>query len=903
MSSVRTAARRAGVPALIAGLAATAAVVGLALPGGAAPSPGDPALLLALGPLVVAASLLVVRFRAGRQVDSVTLVEAVLAPLLFAYAGPRAVLTVAAAGLATAVVRRTPLDKSAFNIAMWSCATALGSAATLALAVAGDGLSGRNVAAVAVGLLVIWTVNNAAFTAVMVVVGDQRPAQVLRALAPLVLPGWLGGFAVNVALGLLYVAAFAAAPATVLLFPVPLVLLHLAYRGYAVARSDRLHLAGLHRSAQALTREVDPHQAVAEFLSEVAAGFDAASAVLVLDLPAGLQVHVSTGSTYAQVEATDFARALLEPREVTRLAPEGGSLGRQLTQAGHRSGLVAPLVTDGLVVGALAVLDRAGLEGLPSGEVEVLAALARETAATFERGALLSRMLEDRRRLSEIVESTSDGILTLTADGVVESWNPALERLTGLTAAQVTGVPGALSSLQLRELDGRPVDLAGWSRGGDALPPELRLSTVRGERRALCTYDSAIRSDDERTLVVVVRDVTPVEDLERMRQDFHRLVEAEAAQRLVVEHLQQAVMPAKPSVGGNELGVAYVASDPTSPTGGDLYDCQLLPSGELYLAVVDVLGHGVAATQAAVTVMHTLRTVVLDQTPLEQVVGRADVLLGRQDPDLVATVVLALYDPTTGVVRVVSGGHPPALVVSAQGEVRQLPAQGCAIGWPGAGTDAAAEAVLEPGDSLVLYTDGLIEARKDVVQGLEELEASARDLRALAAPNLADALVGQVLAGAERRDDTLALVLRRSPVHSGGEARSWRVDPAPHEAAQTRRDATAWLRERGVEVDDIALALGELLANAVEHARTSIEVEVTVGADGVLLEVRDDGPGFDLTPRQRAADDAEGGRGLAIVQELVADLHLHSTPAGTVARAHLVPAADRTAAPATPERA
>ena len=896
---MRTAVRRVGVPVLIAGLAGVAALVALALRRGAAPSSADAALLVGLGPLVVAASLLVVRFRAGRQVDSVTLVEAVLAPLLFAYAGPQAVATVALAGLATAVVRRTPVDKSAFNIAMWSCATALGSAATLALAASGDGLTGRNVAAVAVGLLVIWTVNNAAFTAVMVVVGDQRPAQVLRALAPLVLPGWLGGFAVNVALGLLYVAAFAAAPATVLLFPVPLVLLHLAYRGYAVARSDRLHLAGLHRSAQALSREVDPHQAVAEFLSEVAAGFDASSAVLVLDLPTGLEVHVAAGSAYARVEPTDFGRALLAPREVTRLDGGAGELGRLLVAAGHRSGLVAPLVTDGTVVGALAVLDRAGVEGLPSGEVEVLAALARETAATFERGALLSRMLEDRRRLSEIVESTSDGIMTLTTDGVVESWNPALERLTGLAAAQVTGVPGALTSLQLRELDGRPVDLAGWSHGG-LLPPELRLSTVHGERRALCTYDHAIRSDDERTLVVVVRDVTPVEDLERMRQDFHRLVEAEAAQRLVVEHLQQAVMPAKPSVGGNELGVAYVASDPTSPTGGDLYDCQVLPSGELYLAVVDVLGHGVAATQAAVTVMHTLRTVVLDQTPLEQVVGRADVLLGRQDPDLVATVVLALYDPQTGVVRVVSGGHPPALVVSAQGDVRQLAAEGCAIGWPGAGTDSAAEAVLAAGDSLVLYTDGLIEARKDVVQGLAELEASARDLRALAAPNLADALVAQVLAGAERRDDTLALVLRRSPVHSGGESRSWRVDPAPREAALTRRDATAWLRARGVEVDVvdvIALALGELLANAVEHARTSIDVEITHGADGVLVEVRDDGPGFDLTPRQRAADDAEGGRGLAIVRELAADLHLHSTPAGTVARAHLVPAQDRTAAP------
>jgi hypothetical protein len=57
-------------------------------------------------------------------------------------------------------------------------------------------------------------------------------------------------------------------------------------------------------------------------------------------------------------------------------------------------------------------------------------------------------------------------------------------------------------------------------------------------------------------------------------------VEAEAAQRLVVEQLQSAVMPARPAVDGAELGVTHVASDPTSPTGGDLYDCQLPPGGD-----------------------------------------------------------------------------------------------------------------------------------------------------------------------------------------------------------------------------------------------------------------------------------------------------------------------------------
>ena len=165
-------------------------------------------------------------------------------------------------------------------------------------------------------------------------------------------------------------------------------------------------------------------------------------------------------------------------------------------------------------------------------------------------------------------------------------------------------------------------------------------------------------------MVVVARDVTPVEDLARLRQEFSRLVEAEAAQRLVAEQLQQAVMPARPDVDRRRAGRRRTSPPtPTSPTGGDLYDCQVLPDGDLHLCVVDVLGHGVEATQDALTVMHTVRTVVLDGTPLQDVVARADLLLGRQAPELVATVVLARYTPTTGELRVVSGGHPPALVV------------------------------------------------------------------------------------------------------------------------------------------------------------------------------------------------------------------------------------------------
>ncbi len=651
--------------ALVALLLAGAVVLTALHPGGS-PVPGPAWALVPLGVLVVAASLLVVRVRAGDQEDSVTLVEAVLAVLLLGYAGPQAVLVTAAAAVVTAVGRRTPLDKSAFNVAQWAFAVAVGSAVTTAVG-AGEGVSPRGLLGLGLGLTALWTANSLAFTAVLALSTGRRPAEVLRGLGPV---GWLGGFAANAALGLLYALAFTASPAAVLLFPVPLVLLHTAYRGYALARLERQHLAALHRAAQALSAPVDPDRAVPAFLAEVLRGFDAGRAVLVLRTPAGVVVHSAvpgedrTASAYAQEAVSPLWSALLEHGAPVRVDAGRGRLGVLLAAQGHRSAVSAPVLVGGAPAGCVVVLDRTGVADLPSGELEVLAALAREAGGTFDKGHLLHRMLEDRRRLSEIVGTTSDGIVTVALDGTVTSWNPAMERITGLPAASVVRRPGALAQLHARTVAEVPVDLSRWAQDGPP-PAELRLGTPLGERRVTCSYDSA--PDDTgaaRTLVVVARDVTPVEDLTRLRQQFHRLVEAEAAQRLVVEQLQQAVMPARPVVVGAELGVTYVASDPTSPTGGDLYDCQLLPDGDLHLCVVDVLGHGVGATQDALTVMHTLRTVVLDGTALEDVVARADLLLGRQAPELVATVVLARYTPSTGRLRVASGGHPPALVVT-----------------------------------------------------------------------------------------------------------------------------------------------------------------------------------------------------------------------------------------------
>ena len=878
--------RSRGLVAYVGGLGVLAAVAGVAVANYATDPPGRVhwAALPALALLIAVTEVLIIRVRYGDEVDGINLVESALAPLLFAFPGGAVVGTVALAQLCVHLAKRQQPIKTVFNVAQWALAAAAG-AAVVERVSRGNGITEANVAAVGAALVAVWLVNNTAFTFVVAAAEGRRPAALIRDLLPVILPGWVGGWFVNAILGLLYLLAYAAHPAAVVLFPMPLFLLHVAYRGYAGARADRMRLAVLHSAAQVLAERLDAREAIPEFLGEVARGFEARAVVLVLTGDGTRQVHTCRDGSYVvtveEADVVSLAGALAAHPGAVRLeAGRRTPLARAVAQAGWRECLAAPLVDESRAVGALVVLDQAGVRS--GTELTVLETLARETAGALARGRLVSDVMEERARLDEIVSTTSDGICTLDADGVVRSWNPAMAQITGLRAADVVGRAGALAPLRATDSTGTPVELALWP--SERLPEELCVARPDGEtRRLACSYSR--RGDT--VLVVVARDVTPVDEIEQLRKEFNRLVEAEAAQRLVVEQLQATVMPPKPDVAGAELGLSYLASEETAPTGGDLYDWQVLPDGDVHVAVVDVLGHGIAATKDALSVVHTLRTVAVDGTPLEQIIGRADALLGAQHPDLVATVVVARYSPSTGRVRVASGGHPPALVVTARGEVTQVPAHGGAIGWPGAGSDLVAEAVLDVRDALVLYTDGLVEAGKDILAGMDALVGHARDVAHLPAGDLADELVRRSLEGAARRDDTLALVLRRLPLPVAERTRTWSVEPDAVQVPLTRRALGRWLLDLDRPSDDVLLAVSELLANAVRFARSEVTLTVTVTDDTVVVEVTDDGPGVvDLDERghELPADDFDSGRGLYLVRAVASDVTALSTAEGSSVR-------------------
>ena len=514
---------------------------------------------------------------------------------------------------------------------------------------------------------------------------------------------------------------------------------------------------------------------------------------------------------------------------------------------------------------------------------------------------------------SAVLDAMAEGVVALDHRGLVAQVNAGATRLLACTAEQLIGHE-VHQVLAPARLDGQPYHRA-ESPALACLQSNATLTTNRGLLRRddgsmLPVEWSCAPAREGSKVVGGVVSFRPLAAHEGHDYDeVTRLTERERAQREFLHQLQEAVRPRQPVVDGVELGVHYLPADPNAPSGGDLYDWQVLPDGDLHVAVVDVIGSGVSATKDALAVVHAMRVLVLEGCPIGQVVAKADALLSESQPALVATVLVARYTPATGRMVVAGGGHPPMLVVSVDGTVREVSAAGIPIGWPEAGSFEVTEIVLERSDTALLYTDGLVEAGKDILAGLSQLKAAAVETANYPPRHLPRVLVERALAGAQRRDDTLALVLRRRSVPAGPRPRllsgfDHRFSPSLAAVPVARHLFGDWLVHQGIDGadrDDLAVVVSELCTNAVRSAaspHSGLHLRAWPEGDALVTEVLDDGPGFELkAPVDDEVPAAEqvSGRGLFIVRSLVDELVAERGPAGTSVRCvkrHLFPNID-----------
>jgi PAS domain S-box-containing protein len=484
-------------------------------------------------PLVLAvlalASHLLIRVQCGDDMEALDLFEAVLAPTIVVFPGPVAVgLAIVAKGLVGALHRNAPV-KTTFNAAQWGAATGCGALVFAALR-SGEGLPARNVLALALAILVVAVVNYTSVAAVLAL-ATRRPIRVVLAeLRPVIPIGWVGGSAANLVFGLLFVSAYLRTPFAVVLMVAPLVVLHWGSRGFATARTDRVRLAGLQAATHALARPIDPREAVPAFLAEVRHCFEAEAVDLLELSPGGPVLHrVAGDAPYAAGPDDGTSTAAL-----LAMVSGGGSLvvdsrdDALLAREGWRVAAAAPVRTGEKSFGVLCVYNRGGTEGFERGEVAVLEALAAEVAGALDKAALLDAILDERRRLADIVGNTSDGILTLDAGGVVTTWNAGIEQITGYDAEVMVGrLPDGV--LRPRDGQGAPLDLAAWAGRTAALPTAVEVTCEDGQSRWLsCTYGHLPARDGRGAqLVVMARDVTKVHELDKLKDDFVAVVSHE----------------------------------------------------------------------------------------------------------------------------------------------------------------------------------------------------------------------------------------------------------------------------------------------------------------------------------------------------------------------------------------
>ncbi|MEU0941554.1 SpoIIE family protein phosphatase [Streptomyces canus] len=267
-----------------------------------------------------------------------------------------------------------------------------------------------------------------------------------------------------------------------------------------------------------------------------------------------------------------------------------------------------------------------------------------------------------------------------------------------------------------------------------------------------------------------------VQDLTAQRSAELALVESEQeivtqhgvlhAERTLAARLQHALLPlpTRPvRLAGLRVEVAYLPAQSGIHVSGDWFSAIELPDGDALFVVGDVAGHGIDAVATMAQLRFTAKGMVITGSSLTGALSRLNtLLLHSRDSHGTATMVLARYDPGERCLVWAQAGHPPPLLVR-DGEVRYLDRPlGMLLGASSDPDFQEAHCVLEPGDRVLFYTDGLVERPSECIDlGLDRL-AAAVAVHHTDEPGSLAPLLASVLEG-ERRDDVCVVDIRVSP--------------------------------------------------------------------------------------------------------------------------------------------
>jgi serine phosphatase RsbU (regulator of sigma subunit)/anti-sigma regulatory factor (Ser/Thr protein kinase) len=356
-----------------------------------------------------------------------------------------------------------------------------------------------------------------------------------------------------------------------------------------------------------------------------------------------------------------------------------------------------------------------------------------------------------------------------------------------------------------------------------------------------------------------------------------RLYERE---RMMTETLQRTFLPeALPKVPGLRMASAYLPASSSAGIGGDWYDVFVLPSGEVALAIGDVAGHGLHAASVMGKIRNALRAYSVEVAPPAEVVSRLDRLMKTFGIEDIITLLYGVVDVGISSFRFAAAGHlPPLVVTRRQGRFAHIADVDPPLGTGRVQAFHEHVVRLEPGASLLLYTDGLIERREESLDdGLERLRKAAESVSDVRAPAEAISDVLHAILGERRPSDDIALVLLQREAAST--TVDLRVPAVPGELVTVRRAVQRWLVDVDAAriLDDVITAVGEACANVVEHAYGPS------GGSIHLTGIRDDGA-VQLTVRDAGRwreRESRRGFGLSLMQSVMDSVEFDRSTTGT----------------------
>jgi serine phosphatase RsbU (regulator of sigma subunit) len=484
-------------------------------------------------------------------------------------------------------------------------------------------------------------------------------------------------------------------------------------------------------------------------------------------------------------------------------------------ETGIRRVLFIPLVVHDEVIGALGVYKtrtrpyREGEEGLLialSSQLAVAVQNARLHERAKELGERLEHTLDAERRaarqlrgLYEISQSFAE---SLSLEATLEAVARSMVELFEVDAAVIRMPDDRGEALEVRAVHVRDDRLAAAAPKLLAPPQPLSAPTARRllrSRRPLLLEQGTLGPDDVHRLLdpflargstaavlplatpgeilgtLTMLSLDPARPLDRETVDAAMTVGAQAAlaidnarlyqqQKDFSETMQRSLLPRElPAVEGLEVGHVYESSARVE-VGGDVYDFLTLDDGRLAVILGDVTGKGIEAAADMAMAKFSFRALArLHPEPEDFLTRTNEVIVDEIGSGKFITMLYAVVDPLRRTVSCASAGHPPAKVLRPDGTVVPLAGPGLALGIEPDQEYEAERAALEPGSTIVLYTDGVVEARRDgKLYGEERLDKILVKGAALGAQELAESILADCrsFAGGELSDDCAILCLR-----------------------------------------------------------------------------------------------------------------------------------------------